>query len=617
MTVGKVNTTERLKALRDLLLKHQLNAFIIPSEDAHQSEYIAACDARRAYISGFTGSAGVAVVTTDKAALWTDGRYFLQASKQLDSNWILMKSGLPGVPTKEKWLADALPPQSRVGIDPQLISIESAQLLSEILVKQKHQIVNSANLVDAIWKDQPVRPQNKVNALGLKYCGVAFTAKVKAVQEELVKNDCWAFVVTALDEIAWLFNLRGSDIQYNPVFFAYALVTQSEAILYIDESKLSKETLSYLQNGRAVVKPYSSVFSDIQATHSKNALAQQGHKAWIDFRCNLAIKQTIAKTSEEEEAKIYLARSPIQVAKAIKNATELEGFRQCHKRDAAALIRYFDWLENELVNKKNKTISEAAAADRLEQFRNELSDFVGLSFDTISSTGANGAIIHYKPEHGDCANIDVDKMYLCDSGGQYLDGTTDVTRTLHFGTPTPREKDAFTRVLQGHIQIDRLIFPKGTTGYTIDSVARLPLWRAGLDFRHGVGHGVGSYLNVHEGPHGIGQRIAFNDTKLEPGMTVTNEPGYYEDEAFGIRIENVLLIKKVETPNRFGDTDYLGFEHVTLVPIQTKLIDASLLSADETKWVNAYNQECFDAISVLLDKNESAFKWLKRETQPI
>jgi len=289
--------------------------------------------------------------------------------------------------------------------------------------------------------------------------------------------------------------------------------------------------------------------------------------------------------------------------------------RLCHLRDAAALSNYFAWLEEQL--NAGVVLNEVDGANRLEEFRREQEDIVGLSFDTISSSGPNGAIIHYIPQPETCSIIDPKLLYLCDSGGQYKNGTTDVTRTIHFGNPTEQEKRAFTRVLQGHIAVDQVIFPKGTTGYLLDVLARTSLWKDGLDYRHGTGHGVGCYLNVHEGPHGIGTRIVFNDTPLQSGMTVTDEPGYYEDGKFGIRIENVLLVRQVKTPNNFGDRDYLGFEHITLVPIQTKLIDTTLLSPSEYEWINAYHSECLEKVKPFLKPDSPGLKWLERECAPI
>ncbi|KAI9193136.1 peptidase M24, structural domain-containing protein [Polychytrium aggregatum] len=605
-----VDTAARLAALRAELAREGIQAFIIPAEDAHQSEYIAAHDGRREFISGFSGSAGLAVVTTDKAALWTDGRYFLQASQQLDSNWILQKAGLPNVPTKEEWLLDVLPPSSKIGVDPKLLTVAAARVLAESLSKKNHQIVyTTANLVDSVWSDQPTVPTNPVAVHPIQYAGSATSEKIATLREKIAAKNAWGFAVTALDEIAWLFNLRGSDISYNPVFFSYALVTKDQVILYIDESKLSEEVRQHLGEG-VLIRPYTAIFTDLPQ-YAAQYLAED-QKLWIDSRCNVALQSALGGSQATIES-----RSPIMDMKAIKNETELEGFRQSHIRDGAALIEYFAWLEHELNNNHNTTIDEVAAADKLEGFRSTKEKFVGLSFDTISSIGANGAIIHYKPTPGACATVNNTEIYLCDSGAQYLDGTTDTTRTLHFGTPTEEEKDAFTRVLKGHIQLDLAVFPRGTTGYVLDVLARTALWKGGLDYRHGTGHGVGSYLNVHEGPHGIGIRIGYNDIPLAPGMVISNEPGFYNDGKFGIRIENIILVKEVETPNNFGGVGYLGFEHVTLVPIQRRLIKVELLTPEERDWVNSYHQEILQKVSPLLSENGLALEWLKRETLPI
>ncbi|TPX61278.1 hypothetical protein PhCBS80983_g01204 [Powellomyces hirtus] len=599
----------RLSQLRAVMQKHGVQAYIVPSEDAHQSEYIADVDGRRAFISGFTGSAGLAVVTMEEAGLWTDGRYFLQASQQLDENWKLMRSGLPKVPTKEEWLVQVLPKKSKIGLDPKLITIAAARQLLDAVKKEGHSLeAITENLIDTVWgAEQPKRPVNPVVVHPVSYAGKSSVDKIAAVREELSKKDTWGFVVTALDEIAWLFNLRGSDIIYNPVFFAYALITKDEAILYVDEAKVSSEVRDHL--GSAVtIRPYDAIFADLK---TRGAQAEQ-KKLWLDARCSLALQNALGGESLVSES-----RSPIMTAKSIKDEAELEGFRQSHIRDAAALCEYFAWLEKELVQNK-ASLSEVDAADKLEGFRQKQKDFVGLSFDTISSTGPNGAIIHYKPEKGTCATIRTDHLYLCDSGAQYRDGTTDVTRTLSLnGKPTAHEKDAFTRVLKGHIQIDMAVFPRGTTGYLLDVLARVPLWKAGLDFRHGTGHGVGSFLNVHEGPHGIGTRINYNDIPLEAGMSVTNEPGYYEDGNFGIRIENVLLIREVETPHNFGERGYLGFEHVTLVPMQAALINVELLTPEEHQWLNTYHAKCWEKVSPLLKEGGDAWNWLKANTARI
>ncbi|TPX77230.1 hypothetical protein CcCBS67573_g01472 [Chytriomyces confervae] len=608
MTTGIVNTSSRLAALRRAMAERSIDAYIVPSEDAHQSEYIAACDGRRAFISGFTGSAGLAVVTHKEAALWTDGRYFLQASKELDTNWTLQKSGIAGVPSKEDWLNKVLEPNSKVGIDPKLVTLASARLLADSLKPASNSLVSvTENLVDVVWgADRPAFPMNPVKSLPLEFAGRRFEDKLQDVRDAIAKKGAWGFVVTGLDEICWVFNLRGNDIVCNPVFFAYALITLDSAILYIHESKLQPGVAEFLTG--VEIRPYEQIFTDLK-TQGK---LQTEKKLWADSRCSLALQDALGGPHLLVEG-----RSPITNLKAIKNETEIQGFRNSHIRDAASLCQFFAWLENELVVENNTNITEVDAADKLEEFRSKREHFVGLSFDTISSTGANGSIIHYHPEVGACKIVSKDEMYLCDSGAQYLDGTTDVTRTHHFGTPTAFEVEAYTRVLKGHIQIDMAVFPAGTNGYVLDILARTSLWRAGLDFRHGTGHGVGHYLNVHEGPHGIGSRIAYNDVPLEKGMTVTNEPGYYEDGKFGIRIENVMILKDAPTSYDFSGKGSLGFEHVTVVPISTKLVDVKLLLEEERNWLNAYHMEVFEKVSPLLQDDALALNWLIKETKPI
>ncbi|KAF9928015.1 hypothetical protein FBU30_002708 [Linnemannia zychae] len=613
-----VDTTERVQKLRQLMRDPQYNvtAFVIPSEDAHQSEYVAECDERRAFISGFTGSAGLAVVSLDSAALFTDGRYFLQASQQLGSNWTLMKSGLPDVPTWQEYLVKNLPVGSRIGIDPLVFTATDALKLEAELEKVGSTLVPVPNLVDIVWDQQqlqhphlsrPRRPARPLITLTTATTGRTHLDKIQQLREDIQSRGATGFVVSGLDEVAWLFNLRGSDVHCNPVFFAYAIVTEDKVSLYLQNESVSDEVKRHL--GPSIeIKDYSTLFDDLRA--QAEGLRARKEKWLLGTRTNLAMAVALGKGNTIE------ARSPVMDAKAVKNETELEGIRQCHLRDAAAVISYFAWLEDQLVNKK-ATLDEVDGAQRLQELRMQQHGYVGLSFDTISSTGPNGAIIHYKPERPTAAIIDPSQVYLCDSGGQYRDGTTDITRTLHFTIPTPHQKKCFTRVLQGHIAIDSIIFPEGTTGYVLDILSRQALWSDGLDFRHGTGHGVGAFLNVHEGPHGCGARPAFNEIALKPGMTLTNEPGYYEDGAFGIRIENVLLVRPVETQHRFGGKQYLGFEHVTFVPIQTKMVDHALLSNKEIDWINRYHAECLQKVTPHLEKDSLGLKWLQRETQPI
>ncbi|KAJ2881477.1 hypothetical protein H4R27_004057 [Coemansia aciculifera] len=541
-----VNTTDRLKHLRQLMASPKYNV------TAYVSEYVAAYDERRPFISGFDGSAGCAVITLDAASMFTDGRYFLQARQQMDDNWTLMKRGLPGVPTWQEYLTDRLPTGTRVGIDPTLLSSAEGTSLKKTLNARGNGdlVAIEENLVDIVWGSQrPPRPQDKVFIHDVKYAGESHTDKITRVRAGFESLDTDGLVVVALDEIAWLFNLRGSDIDYNPVFFAYALVTKADVTLYIDEAKLDSNVRSHLQGIKT--RPYSAIFGELDEL----------------------------------------------------SATLVQSKRRLLAGQNASYLR----------------LSEVDVADKLEELRRAQEHCVGLSFDTISSVGPNGAIIHYSPKRGSDALLDVNKMYLCDSGGQYLDGTTDVTRTYHFGTPSAWERECFTRVLKGHIALDRAVFPSGTSGYALDPLARLPLWELGLDYRHGTGHGVGSFLNVHEGPQGVGMRMNYLSAGFQHGMTITNEPGYYEDGSFGIRIENTCLVVKTETKFDYtgGVGGYLTFEPVTMVPIQKKLIRSGLLNEDEKKWLDDYHQKVWDKVSPLLEEGGLGYEWLKRETSPV
>ncbi|MCJ1318355.1 hypothetical protein MMC15_003683 [Xylographa vitiligo] len=619
-----VDSTDRLQQLRHLMKENKFDIYIVPSEDSHQSEYIAPCDARRAHICGFTGSAGTAVVTLEKAALATDGRYFNQASKQLDTNWLLLKQGLEDVPTWQEWTAEQSEGGKVVGVDSTVITAPDARKLAEKIKKKGGgKLVGvETNLVDQVWgKERPTRPNEQVKVLDAQFSGKKFQEKLEDLRKELEKKKSAGLIVSMLDEIAWLYNLRGNDIPYNPVFFSYAIITPTTATIYVDSSKLSPEVHNHL--GDTVhVRPYSAIFDDVKAmgksvetettTNGDSKAEVPKRKFMISTKASWALSLILGGEDKVDEL-----RSPIGDAKAIKNNTELEGMRQCHIRDGAALSEYFAWLEEELVVKGTK-LDEVEAADKLEQIRSKHDNFVGLSFDTISSTGANAAVIHYKPEPGNCSTIDPKAIYLCDSGAQYLDGTTDTTRTLHFGKPTELERKAYTLVLKGVIALETVVFPKGTNGLALDTLARQFLWTEGLDYRHGTGHGVGSYLNVHEGPIGVGTRVQYTEVALSAGNVISDEPGYYEDGNFGIRIENIIMAREVKTTHSFGEKPWLGFEHVTMVPMCRKLIDEKYLTPKEVTWLNNYHVEVLEKTKSYFEgRDERTMKWLERETKPI
>ncbi|XP_073096553.1 xaa-Pro aminopeptidase 1 isoform X5 [Manis javanica] len=544
-------TSELLKQLRQAMrnveyVTEPIQAYIIPSGDAHQSEYIAPCDCRRAFVSGFDGSAGTAIITEDHAAMWTDGRYFLQAAKQMDSNWTLMKMGLKDTPTQEDWLVSVLPEGSRVGVDPLIIPTDYWKKMAKVLRGAGHHLVPvKENLVDKIWTDRPERPCKPLLTLGLGYTG--------------------------------LFNLRGSDVEHNPVFFSYAVIGLETIMLFIDGDRIGtphvKEHLLFdvglEAEHRIQVLPYKSILSELKALCADLSPRE---KVWVSDKASYAVSEAIPK-----DHRCCMPYTPICIAKAVKNPAESEGMRRAHIKDAVALCELFNWLEKEV---PKGGVTEISAADKAEEFRRQQADFVDLSFPTISSTGPNGAIIHYAPVPETNRTLSLDEVYLIDSGAQYKDGTTDVTRTMHFGTPTDYEKECFTYVLKGHIAVSAAIFPTGTKGHLLDSFARSALWDSGLDYLHGTGHGVGSFLNVHEGPCGISYKT-FSDEPLEAGMIVTDEPGYYEDGAFGIRIENVVLVVPVKTKYNFNNRGSLTFEPLTLVPIQTKMINVDSLTDRE------------------------------------
>uniref|UniRef100_A0A671QIV0 Xaa-Pro aminopeptidase 1 n=1 Tax=Sinocyclocheilus anshuiensis TaxID=1608454 RepID=A0A671QIV0_9TELE len=611
-------TVELLRQLRQAMknskyITEPIQAYIIPSGDAHQSEYIAPCDCRREFICGFNGSAGTAIVTEQHAALWTDGRYFLQASQQMDNNWTLMKMGLKETPSQEDWLVSILPENSKVGVDPWIIAADQWKNMSKALSSAGHSLVAvQDNLIDTIWEDRPAPPSTKLITLGLKYTGLTWQDKVTALRGKMAERKISWFVVTALDEIAWLFNLRGSDIEYNPVFFAYAIIGISNIKLFVDSKRLLdpavQEHLELDSPSKPELTiqcfPYESVYTELQAVCA--ALAPK-EKMWICDKASCALTQVIPKSHRS-----VIPYTPLCLAKAVKNPTEIQAMKMAHIKDAVALCELFAWLEKEQKKKKKHSV------ENLLFLSSQQRDFVGLSFPTISSVGPNGAIIHYRPLPETNRTLSLNEVYLIDSGAQYLDGTTDVTRTVHFGTPTDYEKECFTYVLKGHIAVSAAVFPNGTKGHLLDSFARAALWDSGLDYLHGTGHGVGCFLNVHEGPCGISYKT-FADEPLEAGMIVSDEPGYYEDGSFGIRIENVVLVIPAKTKYNYRNRGSLTFEPLTLVPIQLKMINTDLLTQKEHDWVNDYHKKCRETIGAELERQgrKEALDWLIRETQPI
>ncbi|RZC33721.1 Peptidase M24 and/or Creatinase N domain containing protein [Asbolus verrucosus] len=608
-------TTNLLKQLRALMQNPQyvqetLEAYIIPSNDAHNSEYLADCDMFRPFISGFTGSAGTAIVTEKEALLWTDGRYFVQASQQLDSNWTLMKEGIPSTPTQGGWLTKNLPLGSRVGVDPKIYTYHMWMPLQSQLEAAGHKLVPvTKNLVDILWVDRPLRPTNPIHPLGPQFTGKSVSDKLEAVRAQMKDKKAHFLVLTALDEIAWLLNLRGSDIAYNPVFFSYVVVHHNSFTVFLNPKQVSEEIKQHLTkeagNNKYEIKSYDEIGNYLKV-HSSNLEGS----AWFSENASFALTSIIPSKSLLAEI------TPIPLMKAVKNSTEIKGMRNAHIKDGAALCCYFAWLEKHV---KEGNITEVSGAKKLDEFRAQQADFVGPSFPTISSVGPHGAIIHYQPEASTDVPITTDTLYLCDSGGQYKDGTTDVTRTFHFGTPTQYEKECFTRVLKGQIKLATSIFPTKIKGNCLDSFAREFLWDVGLDYAHGTGHGIGSYLNVHEGPMGISWRPIADDPGLEANMFLSNEPGYYEDGKFGLRLEDIVQIVEANPPHNFNDRGFLTFDTITFCPKQTKMITVDLLTNKEIAYLNDYHKQCRDLLGPVLETQGhlEAKEWLWKETEPL
>ncbi|MFQ6645070.1 hypothetical protein Gotur_018974 [Gossypium turneri] len=619
---------EILSALRSLMASHSppLHALIVPSEDYHQSEYVSDRDKRREFVSGFTGSAGLALITKDEARLWTDGRYFLQAMQQLSDQWQLMRIGED--PSVDSWISDNLPREAAIGVDPWCVSVDTAQRWERAFAKNQQKLIQtSSNLVDEVWKNQPPAETNPVIVHPLEFAGRSVAEKLKDLREKLAIERARGIIITALDEVAWLYNIRGSDVSYCPVVHAFAIVTLNSAFLYVDKRKVSSKVSSSIQENGIEVREYGAVSSDVALLASNQLDKDTGLSSGRNDVCETGTCEAeennndliwvdpasccYALFSKLDAKKMLLQQSPLALAKALKNPVELDGLRNAHIRDGAAVVQYLVWLDKQmqeiygasgyflegkgaskkrsctdswfffmLLNEPSREttkLTEVTASDKLEGFRATKEHFRGLSFPTISSVGPNAAVIHYSPQPETCAELDPDSIYLFDSGAQYLDGTTDITRTVHFGKPSEHEKACYTSVLKGHIALGNARFPNGTNGHALDILARIPLWRYGLDYRHGTGHGIGSYLNVHEGPHLISFRPQARNVPLQASMTVTDEPGYYADGNFGIRLENVLVIKEADTEFNFGDKGYLSFEHITWLELLSKVEEAAAL----------------------------------------
>ncbi len=595
-------------------------------------------DKRRAFLSGFTGSAGTAVLLAEPftgregvneshgpadvcGRLFTDGRYFLQAVQQLDAKeFSLMKSGVEGVPKLEDWLLAVLPVGSRVAVDPNITSIAAYKAMKSAFKDRLQLVFLDRNLVDEVWgAARPSYSNAPLMILPASYTGESSASKLQRIRVKMTENKAALLLSCALDEVAWIFNLRGGDIPFNPVFRSYALVSSDSATLYIDVSKVTEEVKKHLGE-HVVIRPYESLLPDLAVHAAQSRLNGSSARVWLDpSKCSAAVSAVFASAKDPlPEGTVLEQDTPVALMKAVKNERELAGMRHAHVKDAAAVVTFLAWLEEQLVSRGMNDLTEVSVSDQLELLRATQHDFVGLSFETIAGSGPNGAIIHYKADLATCRTLGKEEMFLLDSGAQFRDGTTDITRTVHHGNPTQHQKECFTRVLQGHIALASAVFPPGTVGPTLDAFARQFLWYAGQDYAHGTGHGVGAFLNVHEGPIGIsstGRSHSVLSTPLQAGMVLSNEPGYYETGSFGIRIESLVIVGPAQTQHRFQEKQFLSFETITLVPIQRTLIDLTLMSKQQVDWVNSYHTKCREKVAPLVEGK--AREWLMRETEPI
>ncbi|XP_025832435.1 xaa-Pro aminopeptidase ApepP [Agrilus planipennis] len=624
---SRVNTTARLIALREVMrdeiqLKEQpIDAYIITSYDEHMTEYTSDYDKRREYISGFSGTYGDVIVTMKKAALWTDGRYHLQADDQLNCKWLLMREGNQNVPTKANWLRSELKPGSRIGVDPKLIPYSEFNELSYQLQDTKLELVKlTTNLIDLIWVNHTAYQKEKdAFVLDIKYSGKPWLTKVKELRDELNQYKADAMVVTALDEIAWLLNVRGRDIPCNPFLRSYAIVSHTYVRLFVDPTKLLKNNVTKHLNAEYGITKSSLIVHDYEDIWTVlPTMTQAWRVVLLPTTCVFSAGASQAIVDLIPEEKRLLEQSPITYFKAKKNPTEIMGMQNAHLRDAAALCRFFAHLE--LRFSQGDELDEMKIVNIIDEFRFEQILSLGNSFNTVVGFGANGAQPHYEPSPSTNATIFDNNTIVIDSGGQYYDGTTDVTRTTHLGEPTEEHKRAYTRVLMGLIQFSSLVFPGHMKMSVADVLARQPLWEIGLDYMHGTGHGVGSFLGVHESPILVHyNNFGENDEIFEPGYFLSNEPGYYKENEFGVRLENVLEVVEKPWLKHSSGQSFYGFRDVTLVPFEPKLIDFQLLNENHKRWLNEYNKRIRILVGAELKRQNrtAGFYWMMDRTKYI
>lgn len=587
---------QRLELLRKQMKASGVHACIIPGSDPHASEYIAEHWKERVWISGFSGSAGTVVVTLTDAGLWTDSRYFIEGAECLKGTTInLMKMGLPETPDMVSWLRSQLKAGDKVAINPLMFQVNLYGSLKKDL-GMSNILVENCDILKEVWTDRPELPTDTFFVLGTEYAGKSCAEKLSSLRDAMKKQFADVFIVTATDDIAWLFNIRGKDVPYNPVVIAFALVTNDEATFYVNPAKLIDDIKAYFEDQKVICKDYNDIYDDLKSLSPALRILVDGAK----------LNQSLYDALPAECMKIN-AMSPVFKLKSIKNEVELNGIRKAMISDGVALTKFFMWLEENIPAGK---VSELNIAEKLIELRSQQELFYGESFGTIAGFADHGAINHYRVDEHSNYTVGPDNILLIDSGGQYFYGTTDITRTIATGVPTEQQKLDYTLVLKGHIGIATVRFPVNTRGSQIDILARKAMWDRAMNYGHGTGHGIGHFLNVHEGPQSI--RMDENPTTLEPGMILSNEPGMYRDGQYGFRTENLIVVKEF-AKTEFGT--FYDFETLTLFPIETNLIDMSIMTEEEIAWLNDYHAMVYEKLSPQLNAEEAA--WLKNKTKAI
>ncbi len=547
-----MNVPERISALRALMEERGYDAYMVPTDDNHQSEYVGEHFKARAFITGFTGSAGTAVITKDTAGLWTDGRYFIQAEQQLSGSGVkLFKMGEPDVPTVEDFIADILPEGGTLGFDGRVVAMGEGQALEAAAAKKNGKIDYSTDLIDKIWEDRPALSEEPAFALGVEYTGESTESKLKRIRKAMEEEGADIHIIAALDDVCWTTNLRGNDIEFFPLLLSYAVITKEEMKLYIDERKLSDEMKADLAKDNISLRPYNAIYDDVKELSAESAIL-------VDpSRLNYALYNNLPK-----EAKVIEKVNPTVLMKAMKNDTEIKNIKNAHVKDGIAVTKFMYWLKK---NVGKTEITEIRAAEKLEEFRKEQEGYLWQSFEPICGSGEHAAIVHYAATPETNVPVVTDGLFLTDTGGGYMEGSTDITRTFAFGKLTDQMVEDFTTVLLCNLRLARAVFMHGTCGYNLDILARMPAWERGINYNHGTGHGVGYLMNIHEAPSGF--RIAIREREravIEPGMVITDEPGIYIEGSHGIRTENELLVRKGQK-TEYGQ--FLYFEPITYVPI--------------------------------------------------